>query len=1580
MISHSGKAVLLLSIHASAQSPAFPGAEGFGGHAQGGRGGDVYTVTNLNANGAGSLREGIDTAPNSGRTIVFAVSGYIPLPGSNLRIVQPNITIAGQTAPGDGIGLRDGTVRITGNNTIIRNLRIRHGKNGGGGDCLNVDSSAHDSIIDHVSMQFSTDENISFFNSTLDKFTMQRSLSAWGLESHNAGGLWDLDHGSCIDSLWAHHHTRNPKARPYGLLEWINNVTFDWGIGFIMGDSQTPAPWKANVIGSYFLSPPTYTDNYALEKATVDRNGNPNFSIHLDDCLHDADGDGLLNGTDKGYSIIRGSEFQPGDPSGANRYVKSATPFTGSAGNIAVSIDDPLTAYKKVLSQAGAVRMSTNHPGPLRDEVDTLLFQNVANQVHSRISRESDLPVSNNGFGTLETTAPPTDTDLDGMPDFWESALGSDPNAQDHNVTFGNTAGTFFPPGTPTDYTYLEEYLHFKSIPHGVVAKNTTGAASSITIDLRRYTSGFATGAAFGISTVSNGSIQQFAANAITPSGTGPIVRFTPALNHSGRAGFDFTVDDGSTWSQSFALLVTVTAPPRDIHWEGGTNGNTWDTSTPNWATDTATSFNDGDNTLFDDRGNAAPIPLDGNRAPNTVTITGTKHYHFAGPGSLAVATSLTKASDTTLTLSANISATTGTYLNGGETIILGGGNLSGGPIRFTGGSTLTDNTPSYFTLSPDVVVDAGAVGNLNLSPRIDFKGSLSGGGTFNIFSPSTLGTEGRAYLDGASAGCTGTVNLAGGATAPGNGGRISFRANGGAFDGFPNARVHLSGIDLFTTNNSYSEDFPYAIGELAGDSNSRLRSNYLAGGDITIWSVGHLGTDSEFAGEIMDGIVSATELRKYGSGTLTLSGDNSHSGTTSIHAGGIHLTGSLANSTSVHVESGATLDGSGSIGGDTIVRNGAMLAGSLDITGATILDPGASASPSSDDLTLGGGIDINGNHLHFDLTDSPAGDNGRLHVAGGSADLSGDNTFHIRFADGVLGDGSYELIDCDAGVPLNRVGGMNMYVQTEAPPTIRQTFSIHRSASGTPGGSVWLDVQGNASDLTWQGNAGTTWDLNSAANFSGGNTFYNLDQATFTDSASTGSVVLAGELQPRRVVVSNHSLPYTFSGSGHLAGPMRLEKSGTGTLTIAGSTAHTHSGGTLITGGTLQLANNTAGLGTGLIEIAGGTLGLPGSPTFLSNSLLITGDCAISSSYGGNSTIVNDFGATLSSTGFPTVDVSGVTGILSLKGSMTGFAGTLEFGAGSGMLRLNSGTSPSQDVNFGSSTTHFDLGTAGATLNNRNGDKLIDVGALSGGPGTHLNGRQSGSGNTSTTYRIGALGLDTCFDGTISSAGDLSGLRLEKVGGGRLCLGGNSSYPGSILVEAGTLALPGTLAITGATEVSDGATLELDGGSLETESLHISPGAALIGPGTVHGELTNDGTLLCSAGTLELDGIVVNNGTARLTTGSVLSTTETFYNNGVLDLLTADGTIPPNLINNGIVIDSGGLKLISFGIVGNNVTLTLRTYDHHNYQLQWSDSLAHDSWTDVGSAKSGNGNIQSFTDPGGAGHGARYYRIQVTP
>jgi hypothetical protein len=458
---------LALGSVVSAQIPAFPGAQGFGAYATGGRGGDVYYVTNLNNNGAGSLREGLNTAPAAGRTIMFAVSGYIPVVSDTNFNVPSKVTIAGQTAPGDGVGLRGGRMLISGSNVVMRHFRIRHGRNGTGGDCLNIASTAHSTMLDHISMMFSTDENFSFFNSSVNNFTMQYSNTAWGMERHNAGGLWDLDNGSCHHTLWAHHKTRNPKARPNGLLEWINNVTFHWrSEPFIMGDSQTPANWKANVRGCYYISIDDADDgstirSKGLTKATVATNGVPNFSLYLDDTLYDYDDDGILDGTNRGYDIVAGSEFTPGDAVGSNRYYKSATPFTGATGSAEVTVDDPTTAYKKVISSASPLRLDANYSGPLRDELDTLLVDSVVNQYSILVQKDSKVAgedptrtnngeqlladqygITNNGFGTLNGTTPPTDSDLDGMPDIWELTLNG-LNGMSYNVAVDDHNNVF---------------------------------------------------------------------------------------------------------------------------------------------------------------------------------------------------------------------------------------------------------------------------------------------------------------------------------------------------------------------------------------------------------------------------------------------------------------------------------------------------------------------------------------------------------------------------------------------------------------------------------------------------------------------------------------------------------------------------------------------------------------------------------------------------------------------------------------------------------------------------------------------------------------------------------------------------------------------------------------------------------------------------------------------------------------------------------------------------------------------------------------------------------------------------------
>lgn len=518
---------------AAAQLPAFPGAEGSGAAAVGGRFGDVYHVTNLSpdAKTPGSFAFGLATVPQNGRTFIFDVSGYIPIDGK-LTLDRNKVTIAGQTAPGDGIGFRGGTFLISASDVIIRHVRFRNGRSA---DTMNLDSRATNCIVDHCDVLLGKDENLSSFRRPADRFTFQWSINAWGMENHSAGGLWDFHRATSHHSLWAHNHTRNPKARP-ALLDWINNITFDYDIGFILGDSTSPGDWKANVIGSWFICPPGNLRPTALEKARLQATNNqPNFSLHIADSVMDANGDAVLNVSRSGYAITSGA------------YRTNATPV--AAVGIPVTTDDHLTAYKKVLSAVGPLRLNANLAGPLRDELDTILINNVARQLRHHVHSPKETGASHDGFGRLDSAPAPADTDRDGLPDFWETTIGSNPRSADH--TNPVPAHAF----TPTGYTLLEEYLHFRATPHGYMAGVKPKTPSALEVDLHRYTTGFTNVASvnYSVSAAVNGQVKVVDKH---------IARFDPSAGFSGRASFNFRVTDGdhAVWDQLFLVLVTNAA------------------------------------------------------------------------------------------------------------------------------------------------------------------------------------------------------------------------------------------------------------------------------------------------------------------------------------------------------------------------------------------------------------------------------------------------------------------------------------------------------------------------------------------------------------------------------------------------------------------------------------------------------------------------------------------------------------------------------------------------------------------------------------------------------------------------------------------------------------------------------------------------------------------------------------------------------------------------------------------------------------------------------------------------------------
>ena len=395
---------------------AFPGAEGFGRFATGARGGAVYHVTHLGDTGPGSFRDAV-SRPN--RTVVFDVGGVIEI--TRRITVSPNITIAGQTAPGDGVVIYGNGLSFSGaHHAIVRHIRFRMGvKGSSGADAVTI-ANGHDLIFDHVSVSWGRDENFSI-SGPVTNVTIQNSIIAQGLQPHSCGGLIQTDGGvSILRTLYIDNHTRNPKVK--GKNQFINNVVYNWGGGggYILGDSEGPS--HANVLNNYFISGPS-TSVSAFSR------GNLNFHIYAADNFLDADRDGSLGGSVMPQSAYGTVDWQ-------------SKPYAYPATTLLTSLD----AWKTVVSGAGA----SLH----RDEVDQRLIAELqsAGKLGQTIRRETDPPM--NGVGVIRGGVTPKDTDQDGMPDDWEQAQNLDPkNPEDRNRVADD------------GYTRLEQFLNGLASP-----------------------------------------------------------------------------------------------------------------------------------------------------------------------------------------------------------------------------------------------------------------------------------------------------------------------------------------------------------------------------------------------------------------------------------------------------------------------------------------------------------------------------------------------------------------------------------------------------------------------------------------------------------------------------------------------------------------------------------------------------------------------------------------------------------------------------------------------------------------------------------------------------------------------------------------------------------------------------------------------------------------------------------------------------------------------------------------------------------------------------------------------------------
>ena len=424
----AGVACAILGTSLAAAAPrqrAFPGAEGFGAYARGGRGGKVIFVTNTNDSGPGSLREAVDTA--GPRTVVFRVSGTIELK-SALRIKQPFLTIAGQTAPGDGICLKGREVVVDAHDCIIRYIRFRLGDgNKTADDALATYRDAQDSIIDHCSASWAVDETISATfvkNVTIQWCIISESLnnSSHPKGEHGYGSLINGEEVTYHHNLYAHHSNRVPRPAAC-LLDFRNNVLYDFGGGGYNHGEAT----RLNYVGNYIIP----QDGRKEVSFTVKKpSGSATLSkIYLARNLNTASAAATADNR-------RLLQVDPG--AGTVQDIVVADPAFAVPAEYAVTTQDPKAAYDVILAGAGAIL-------PKRDAIDSRIVQEVRNRTGKIINSQSDV----GGYPTYNSGQPPADADNDGMPDEWEQQHGLNPADPADGARLAATG-----------YSQLEEYLN----------------------------------------------------------------------------------------------------------------------------------------------------------------------------------------------------------------------------------------------------------------------------------------------------------------------------------------------------------------------------------------------------------------------------------------------------------------------------------------------------------------------------------------------------------------------------------------------------------------------------------------------------------------------------------------------------------------------------------------------------------------------------------------------------------------------------------------------------------------------------------------------------------------------------------------------------------------------------------------------------------------------------------------------------------------------------------------------------------------------------------------------------------------
>ena len=955
--------MLAMCVGMSAQQLAFPGAQGWGRYASGGRAGTVYHVTNLNDSGSGSLRDAV-SQPN--RIVVFDVAGVIRI---NSRIsFAKNLYVAGQTAPGEGITVYGDGVSFSGSdNIIVRYMRFRMGAVGTKDKDAGGIANGKDMIFDHCSFSWGQDENFSINwdnkGTAPQNITLMNSIVGQGLMTHSAGGLMQGDNITLYRILLVDNSTRNFKVK--GINQYVNNIVYNWkNYAYNMGgDSQGSS--YVNIENNLFINGPAGGGD-ALT------GGNSDFHFYGNDNWQDSNRDGIFS-----PSIFTG------DGGGDKRSQAYAYP--------ALEKWPGKELIDRLLPDVGASL-------PYRDIADCYMVDEVLSfgTKGKLITNENELPIGVPTTWKMYAGTKRTDSDNDGMPDEWENANGTNPNVNDAMTIADN------------GYANIENYINsitredrqfFLRAP--LLPQLVDSTPSSLDIEWYDFTDneeGFVIEMLKGSEYVEVGRTQ-----AGVTSFTIADESLKPATAYQVRL-CSFLGNEKSAYTDP----ITVKTRPEQTD-----------------IIDAETFDGKGEGEWLIAPENDETITLDEPTEKTAVVVRSDANVTINGTGYISGSASMNKTGEGTLVIASPqqyLGATVlhkGTYefsslKNGGVASGLGMSQefaqnwiMDGGVYKYTGASTTTDrsatlyndtelnvsrqlttitmnggiegqgdfivnglgtvsvNTADFFRYDGNVVLKGGT---LKLNSKVVSEAGLGGasklmmqGGkfvtvgkneanvTYNFPIEVAEGTSStvdfdlwntnkcrvsgngtltwnvhylREYIEGNWDNFTGQLIING----TGNSGSSQFAIRNGV--GIQNATITLKGT---ASINGAKSGSTYYLGGLSGVAGTVLAGFNVKAKGTGTWGVGGANTDETFRGVINDNDQAGTHpgtttIEKVGSGDWRLTGSNVYSGTTTVSKGRLIVNGSHSGTGAFTVKSGATLAGTGSLAAATTINSGGTL------------------------------------------------------------------------------------------------------------------------------------------------------------------------------------------------------------------------------------------------------------------------------------------------------------------------------------------------------------------------------------------------------------------------------------------------------------------------------------------------------------------------------------------------------------------------------------------------------------------------------------------------------------------------------